>query len=46
MYASLIPVADPGEGPSPPPPHIFGPNRGPKGPKKFVEGGGPPLPLI
>ena len=40
MYASLIPVADPGEGPSPPPPHIFGPNRGPKGPKKFVEGGG------
>ena len=44
MYASLMPVADPGEGPSPPPPYFWTKLR-PKGPKKVCGGGGPPPPL-
>ena len=41
MYASLMPVADPGEGPSSPP--YFWTKLRPKGPKK-VCGGGDHLP--
>ena len=44
MYASLMPVADPGEGPSPPPPYFWTKLR-PKGPKK-VCGGGDHLPPL
>ena len=32
----MVAVADPGEAPSPPAPHIFRPNLGPKGQKKIA----------
>ena len=44
MYASLMPVADPGEGPSPPP--IFLDQTEAQRAQKSLWRGGPPPPLI